>query len=136
VALGQLDRAERLTALLSTMGERFDRPPTSAAAARCRAVLLAARGDLAVAEDALQSALRHLDRAPLPFEIARTLLLLGQVQRRRKRKTEARASLDRCIGIWRHLEARIWLQRAEAELARLGARRAPDELSATERRVA
>jgi DNA-binding CsgD family transcriptional regulator len=135
VALGEIERAERLTKLLTAMGERFDRPLTLAAGERCRASLLASGGDLVAAESALQSALKHLERAPVPLETARALLLLGQVERRRKQKTRAKASLERCMAICQEIDAKLWIRRAQVELARIGTHRAGD-LTATESRVA
>ena len=136
VVLGDVERAERLTLLLAAMGERFERPVTQAVGERCRGLVLAARGDLDGAAGALQASLAHLERAPAPFEIARTLLLLGQVERRRKQKAAARAALERCAAILEELGAKLWLERARAELARLGERREPGELTPTEARVA
>src|SRR5262249_61830776 len=59
-------------------------------AARCRGLLLAARGDTSGAEQALQEALRHHQQLAMPFELGRTLLVIGQVQRRAKRKKIAK----------------------------------------------
>ena len=60
----------------------------------------------------------------------------GQVLRRLKRKRQARTSLEEALAIFRRLGAEPWVRRAEAELARVAVRRAPDELSATELRIA
>ena len=72
----------------------------------------------------------------MPFELARTLLAQGQVLRRLKRKRQARAALEQALAIFRGLGAEPWARRAEGELARVAVRRAPDELSATELRIA
>jgi DNA-binding NarL/FixJ family response regulator len=72
----------------------------------------------------------------MPFERARTQLVHGQVLRRLKRKREARASLEAALACFRTLGADAWSHRTEAELRRVAVRRAPDELSATELRIA
>jgi DNA-binding CsgD family transcriptional regulator len=136
VALGDLERAKRLTALLGNSGRHFGRPPAIAGAERSRAVMLAAEGDLEGAYAALVSALERLELAPLPLELARTLLLLGQVQRRRKQKTAAREALERSVAICDGVGATLWAERARGELTRLGIRREADELTPSEARVA
>jgi hypothetical protein len=52
---------------------------------------LAAQGDFAGAVDMAKSALAHHDRLAMPFERARSLLLLGRLQRRQRKKEAARA---------------------------------------------
>jgi DNA-binding CsgD family transcriptional regulator len=136
VALGELERAERLTNLLDASGEHFARPATLATAARCRAVLHAARGDLAEAQASLERALAFHEHAPIPLEVARTLLTLGQVERRRKQKARALETLTRSAAICDEIGARLWAERARSELGRLGPRREADELTASEERVA
>ena len=63
-----------------------------ATAGRCRGLLLAARGDLAGALDALQGALVEHDRIDMPFERARTLLVKGVTERRLRHRTAARGA--------------------------------------------
>jgi hypothetical protein len=68
----------------------------------------------------------------MPFELARTLLVSGQMQRRAKRKRIARQHLDRALGIFESLPAPLWAERARSELSRIGLRPpAPLELTAT-----
>jgi DNA-binding NarL/FixJ family response regulator len=73
----------------------------------------------------------------MPFELARTLLVSGQIQRRAKHKRIARQHLDHALGIFGSLPAPTWTARARSELSRIGLRPpAPHELTATEERVA
>jgi len=72
----------------------------------------------------------------MPFELARTLLVQGQVLRRLKRKRDARGSLEQARAIFARLGAEPWVARADSELQRVPVRRAPDELSATELQIA
>lgn len=136
VAAGSLERAaERLEHFEECAG-RSRIAWSLAVSARCRALLCAAGGELERASETVDRALAEHKRCPMPFEWARTLLLQGQLLRRLKRKRDARDALDAATAIFRGLGAEAWVLRAEAELQRVAVRRAPDELSATELRVA
>ncbi len=115
VALGLLEQAEALLAPFEEKGRQLDRAWALATAARCRALLSAARGDL-------PAAIREHDRLPLPFELGRTLLVKGAVERRAKRKREARETLRRALDTFEKLGAPLWAEKASAELARIGGR--------------
>ena len=71
-----------------------------------------------------------------PFELGRTLMVKGQVERRAKQKRAARSSLSRALGIFESLGAPLWAERARSELARVGGPAAPGELTPTERQIA
>jgi DNA-binding CsgD family transcriptional regulator/tetratricopeptide (TPR) repeat protein len=136
VAVGDLNRAERWLIRLEHSATRSRIPWSLAVAARCRGLLLAAGGELAAASDSLESALSEHERCPMPFERARTLLVQGQVLRRLKRKRDARTALEAARAIFERLGSDAWVSRVDEELRRVTVRRAPDELSATELRVA
>lgn len=136
-ALGRLDEADPLVAALETNGAQHDRAWMLAAGARGRSHVLAARGDLDAAEDAAHEAVRHHQRLPMPFELARTQLLLGQLQRRRRRKQAAEATLCAALETFDRLGAPLWSRRTRIELERLNVPVADsDGLTAAERRVA
>ena len=137
VALGRLDEAEALLAPFEDAGRSLDRAWAMATGARCRALVFAARGDLQGASEAADEAIRHHERLPLPFELGRTLLVRGAVERRTKRKREARETLTKALEVFDGLGAALWADKARAELARIGGR-APSllELTPTEDRVA
>jgi DNA-binding CsgD family transcriptional regulator len=136
IALAEVDRAQRLTDLLTAAAVRFDRPWALATSGRCRALLLAARNDLLAAADAIEEALAEHERLSMPLEHARTLIVKGQIERRRKHKATARAALEGALAICEQIGARLWAERARAELARLGAGRGANDLTPTEERVA
>ena len=137
IGLGHLDRAEPLLGRLEGQGRATGRAWTLATAARCRGLLLAARGDPDGAVQALEEALKHHQDLAMPFELGRTLLVMGQVQRRAKRKRAAKQHLDRALEIFESLPSPPWAGRARAEMSRLGLRpSAPLALTATEERVA
>jgi DNA-binding CsgD family transcriptional regulator len=138
VALGQLARAESLLDTFERRGGELDRVWAIATGARCRGLLLAARGDHAGALAALERALAEHARIEMPFERARTLLVRGMLERRARQRTRARVSLEEASAEFARVGARVWARRAREECARLGGSRttAHNELTRTERRVA
>ena len=72
-----------------------------------------------------------------PLEEARTLVIAGMVERRAKRRRDARNLLERAKSVAQGIGAPLWVARAEEEIARIGGRASPiHELTATERCVA
>jgi DNA-binding CsgD family transcriptional regulator len=136
VALGDLEQAQRRVERLEDRGRVFPRPWTLAVGARCRGLVQAARGDLAAAMASLDRSLVHHAQLEMPFELARTLLVKGEVHRRRREKRLARESIEAARDIFESLGAPRWIGRANGELARVTARRTPTELTPTEREVA
>jgi DNA-binding NarL/FixJ family response regulator len=71
-----------------------------------------------------------------PFELARTLLVLGRLQRQAQHKRVARETLEQAVEIFERLGARVWSDKTRSELRRIGGRTASHgELSETERRI-
>jgi DNA-binding NarL/FixJ family response regulator len=137
VQLGRLAEAEPLVEALERNGRRLDRPWMLAVGARGRSMLLAAAGDVDAACEAAVRAISEHDRVAMPFERARTLLLLGQLQRRQRRKEPASATLQEAFDIFERLHVPLWADRARAELVRtkVGPRRS-GQLTPSEQRVA
>ena len=116
---------------------RAGSPWAVAVAARCRGLLAAAEDDLAAALAAFERSLAELEELPYPFERGRTLLCLGTVRRQAQQRKAAREALEEALAIFEELGARLWAEKARAELARISGRRTTsDELTGTERRVA
>lgn len=136
VGVGRLDDAEALTAALESSADQHGRPWVRAVGARCRAMLLAAHGDIAAAEQSARRAMAEHESLPMPFERARTQLVLGQLQRRLRRKSAAATILTDALHTFRHLGTPLWAQRAQAELSRTVVAASDGGLSETERRVA
>jgi DNA-binding CsgD family transcriptional regulator len=137
VGLGELDKAGFLVDYLEERGRTLDRPWALATGARSRALLLSALGDLGSASESLDQALAEHERLAMPLELGRTHLVRGAVERRAKRKGNARESLSTAIGLFEELGAPLWARKARTELARVGSRPAtPFELTPSERRVA
>jgi DNA-binding CsgD family transcriptional regulator len=137
VALGRTDEAEPLLAWLEERGRTLDRASALAAAARCRGLLALAGRDTTGALASFEEALRQHERVDMPFERARTLLAQGIALRHARRRRDARTTLQEAQTAFATLGAALWEQKAAAELARIGGRRAAgQELTPAEERVA
>jgi len=134
---------------LQAIDESFARPPPIAVVLEGEAGMgedraVARRpGAFGCGRIPLEDAIRHAERAlehhrelPVPFERARTLIVLGTLHRRAKQKAAARAALEEAIEILDGMGARLWAERARAELGRIGGRAAALGLTPTEQRVA
>jgi DNA-binding CsgD family transcriptional regulator len=122
VALGDLARADDLAAWMDEVARATQRAWTLATGARSRALIQAARSDLDAADGTLERALAAHERLPMPFELGRTLLARGIVQRRMRRRAAARETLAKALALFEDLGARLWAERTHAEIARLGVR--------------
>jgi DNA-binding CsgD family transcriptional regulator len=137
IRLGELAEAEAMLAPAEERARRLDRAWALATSARCRALLMSARGDYPAASAALRQAFEAHERLEMPLELARTQLVAGDVARRARRKVEARERVEAARGTFARLGAAPWAQRAEEELARLGSIRSGGlDLTPVERRVA
>ena len=136
VGLGEIEEAALLTDELEEYGTRLDRPWGIATAARSRALLSSARGEVDTALEHAERALAEHARLDWPLEHARTLLVTGGILRRLGRRRDATAVLTRARSELTALRSPLWLARVEAEEGRLGGRRATTELTPTEERVA
>jgi DNA-binding CsgD family transcriptional regulator len=137
IQVGRRTEAETLVDTLERNGQRVSRAWMLAVGARGRSMLLAARGDVDAAAEAAGRAMAEHDRLAMPFERARTLLLLGQLRRRQRRKDPASACLHQALEIFEQLDIPLWADRARAELARanVGPRQTA-QLTPSEQRVA
>jgi DNA-binding CsgD family transcriptional regulator len=137
VALGELEQAKALTEGLEEQGGARGRSLALGTAERCHGLVAAGLGDLPGAAMKLERSVQELERVPQPFELARSLLVAGEIQRRMKKKRSSREMLDRAIGIFEELGAPLWAGKARAGLARIGGRApSPHQLTPTEEQVA
>ena len=139
-ALGMhdLERADRLTGELEELARAADNAWAIAAASRCRGLVLAAAGDVDAARARLESSVREHRALPMPFELARSLLALGVVERRASHKRAARDALEEALALFEELGAPLWADKARSELSRIGGRAVPHggALTETERLIA
>ena len=135
VALGELEQARAYLEPYESNAQHLGSALARAGAARCRGLLVAAEGDLAAALAAFEASLA--DAVQFPLERGRTLLCVGTVRRQAQQKRLAREALEQALAVFEELGARLWAEKARAELKRIGGRPRPsEELTATERRVA
>ncbi len=135
-ALGQVDLARSFTLQLEVQGKSLGRPWALATGARCRAHLAAVDGDIQGALAACDQALSHLEQLPMPFELGRTLLVKGMIERRARHKSAASESLARAVAIFEHLGAPLWVGKASRELSKIAVRSPAGGLTETEHRIA
>ncbi|MCP9275310.1 helix-turn-helix transcriptional regulator [Mycolicibacterium arenosum] len=120
IARGQIEDAEPMIEALEHHGRRLDRAWMLAMAARCRSMMLVGQGDVPAATRMAHRAMAEHDRLHMPFERARTQLLLGQLQRRQRQRDSATAILTEALVAFDGMEATLWADRARTELARIG----------------
>jgi DNA-binding CsgD family transcriptional regulator len=137
IALGELKHARGHLEQYDANAQRLGSPWAISIAGRCRGLLAAAEGEQNAAFEAFDRALVELDSCPYPLERGRALLSLGTVRRQTQQKRAARDALEQAFTIFDERGARLWAEKARAELARISGRApASEELTETERRVA
>lgn len=117
VADGQLEEAAAVLASRTDVPD--GRPVLRAVLARCRALV-----DPARFAEHVEEADRWHRLAAMPYERARTDLLVGRVLRR-QRHAGAREPLSRALATFERLGARAWAGQARQELRASGVRLAP-----------
>jgi DNA-binding CsgD family transcriptional regulator len=137
-ALGRTRDAQAVIDALSKRAGQADNPHAAAIAHRCRGALLAAEGDISAGIGELDLALAAHHRRPLPLDVGRTWLEKGSLERRARRKSAAKHSLEQALRRLEPLGASLWAARARDELGRIGLRRTPARagLTPAEQRVA
>jgi len=134
--LGEVERAGETLDRLERRGRTFPRDWITVALPRSRAIVAAAEGDVPRALTAL-NALDRNAATRLPFELAWSRLVEGRLHRRSKQRRAAASALSDALEIFERLGASTWANLTRRELELVGPRRhAPDELTATELRVA
>ena len=136
VAVGRPGDARRISGWLQELGGRLSRPALTGDADRIDALLCAADGDLDAAAGSARAAVTAHESCPLHLELARSLLVLGQVERRRKARRQSSDALRRAHALAAEMGHRPLLAQIEREQPRVAAVRSGSELTATERRVA
>jgi len=135
VRSGRADEAAPVLAELEAGAALTGGAWARAAVERCRGLL----GPADEVEARLETALAlHADPS-MPFEAARTRLVLGERLRRERRPAAARIQLGAARDAFTAMGGRSWAARAERELAAAGGEQGaaggPDELTARERDV-
>jgi DNA-binding CsgD family transcriptional regulator len=136
IALGNIDLAKSLTRQLEERGKLLGRPWALSTSGRCRAYLAAFDGDLEDARAACEQSLSQHERLPMPFELARTLLIKGMIERRARQKSAARSSFGLALTIFERLGAQLWSDKTRRELSKIATRAAGNALTDTELQIA
>ena len=136
VAAGRPQDASPISARLRELGSRLDRPALTGDACRIDALTAAARGDLETARESARAAVDAHERSPLRPELARSLLVLGRIERRRKARGQSRAALWRARNLAVEMGHQPLLADIDAELPRAVAARSVTGLTDAEQRVA
>jgi DNA-binding CsgD family transcriptional regulator/tetratricopeptide (TPR) repeat protein len=117
VSEGMDDAAQRELSRLEKVAANPDMPTTAAVTARSRALL-----EPAAFEEHMTEALRLHSISDMPFERARTELMIGQRVRRHNQPAKARPPLTSALAIFDRLGAPDWASRARSELQATGIR--------------
>lgn len=123
VGLGRLEEARALLDEFEHRARSFQRVPAIADSLRARGLLRGAEGDLEEASRLLAEADALYERLDDTWNRARNLLIMGEVHRRARRRAKAREAFTAAAERFEQLGARIWAERARAELSRNAARR-------------
>jgi DNA-binding CsgD family transcriptional regulator len=133
---GDRRSAAEVTARLGQVAVAQDHPWGLVTTRRCRAVITMADGYDEGAARELEQVADEYGRMGLLFDQARTLLFVGAGQRRHKKRTSARGTLERSRDVFERQGCSGWAGQARLELSRLSGRRpSNDELTPSERRV-
>lgn len=137
VLAGRLEEARDRAASFSSAVQASPTAWGRTVAARSRGLVAAASGDLESAIVELTEAGTQQAALPMPVERGRTLMHLGRVHRRRRKKRVALDAFKTAIATFESAGAAGWARLARAEVERSGARPvAVDELTTTEHEVA
>jgi hypothetical protein len=120
MALGRLDDAEHLLALLDERPSGQVPPYLRAQLARGHGLLAGARGDATAAEAQLAAAIEGFRSLGFPFWLATAQTDLADVMIRAERVEEASSLVEEARAVFTRLGAAPALRRAEAVLARDG----------------
>ncbi len=136
VALGRLDEARSALTAIEKQARRHRAPRLRAEVLRARARVLAAGGEPGAADAAIAEAEAMHRQIEDRWELARTLLLAGEIHRRSRRRAKARAALREALEGFALMGSRLWTEQAREQLARISAARHDGGLTPTQRGIA
>ncbi|HYI65759.1 MAG TPA: AAA family ATPase [Candidatus Limnocylindrales bacterium] len=137
IALDRLEEARPKLDRFQAEAASASRPPDLAESQRLRGLLLAVDGRPDAAVAPLIAAVEQHRALDDGFGAARSLLTLGEVYRRTRKRAKAVESLTAALTEFNRLSARIWGDRARHELNRVkGKRDSASGLTPTQRNVA
>jgi DNA-binding CsgD family transcriptional regulator len=120
VAVGELDDAERtIRSARAAIANRRHNAGVTARLDRAEALLRAERSEVEPAVDLLAAAVRRFELLGQPIERGHSLLVLGQIERRRRRYAAARAAVGDALNAFVRAAAKPWMEQAARILARV-----------------
>jgi DNA-binding CsgD family transcriptional regulator len=134
--LGRISDAVGVLDAWEADATRVGREWVHAQVTRCRGFVAAAQADVEQAQRLLEEAVAKHEAVGDPFGRARALLALGVVRRRARLKRAAREAIEAAVAGFEELGAATWVEKARAELGRVGGRTRGEGLTPAERRVA
>jgi DNA-binding CsgD family transcriptional regulator len=118
VAIGELDEAEETIRFArDALENRVHNAAVNARLDRAEALLHAERGEWDDAVSLLSAGVATFDRLGQPIEQSHTLLVLSQVERRRRRYASARTAATEALAILTRIGAKPWIEQAVRTLA-------------------
>ncbi|MGI5452606.1 helix-turn-helix transcriptional regulator [Streptomyces sp. CA-249302] len=138
VVLGETEEAGAVVREAYARVSRDTPGSVRAALERAEGLREAGLGRAKEGAERLRAAVDRLRQLPLPVDLVRTLIALGAVERRSRRRSAARAVLGEALETAARIGAAPLAARAREELARLdaGSGEAGPELTPTEARIA
>lgn len=133
---GRIAEAEQELGEVEAAAREQSHPWALAAAARCRGLLLLARGDGSGAAEVLLEARERYRQLGLRLDETRTLAAAGTAQRLAGRRRGARESLELSASTFDQLDAEGFAVRTRDELARVSGRRRTEGLTPAEQQIA
>ena len=137
VGCGRLAEATEAAHAFAARATKTGHPWSAAVSARGIGQVHLAAGHLDEAVAAFEGSLARPAMVEMPFERARSLLVLGGALRRANRRRDAREALQDAAAAFDGLGSGPWAAKARAELGTVSGRAASaDDLTAMQRRVA
>jgi DNA-binding CsgD family transcriptional regulator len=120
VAVGELEEAEdTLRAARAAIVNEKHNAGVMSRLDRAEALLQTERGELNLAVSLIGAAARRFELLGQPIEQGHTLLVLGQIERRRRRHAAARTAVSQALSIFNRIGAKPWVDQAARTLARV-----------------
>jgi DNA-binding CsgD family transcriptional regulator len=120
VTIGELNEAEEtLRMARDAIAHRTRNAGVVALLDRAEALLRAERGDIDGAVELVGGAARRFELLGQPIERGHALLVLGQVERRRRRYAAARAAVGEALSTFTAVGAKPWVEQAARTLTRV-----------------
>jgi DNA-binding CsgD family transcriptional regulator/tetratricopeptide (TPR) repeat protein/energy-coupling factor transporter ATP-binding protein EcfA2 len=118
VAIGELDEAEEtIRSAREGIVNRTYHIGVTARLDRAEALLHAERGESEAGAALLAEAVQAFDELGQPIERGHTLLVLSQIERRRRRYAAARAAATEALAVLTRIGAKPWIEQAVRTLA-------------------